>query len=129
MDTGHGHFLQDRQGKAMRPAFANESPKIPMKNYGLKSLPCPKSLKHPESRRIWKEITREYQLEISSQRILQGALETHQRVRALEVIVEAEGVIIEDRWKQKKVHPAALLVRDLKGAYMKALRSLGLMYE
>ena len=44
-------------------------------------------------------------------------------------LIEAEGLIVEDRFGQKKAHPAVAIERDAKASFLRCIRELGLDIE
>jgi P27 family predicted phage terminase small subunit len=81
----------------------------------------------PAAKRWWKELEREYSFETPDQYLtLRCVLECYDRSEAAREIVAKEGAVIEDRFGQKKQHPATIVERDAKMAMLRGLRALGL---
>ncbi len=94
-----------------------------------KRLKPPKGLT-PEARRWWREIQAEYSIRDSAGLLLlQTAAEQFMRMRAEEVVIDAEGSTIKDRFDQRKQHPAVLNAREARSAMLKCLRALNLDLE
>jgi P27 family predicted phage terminase small subunit len=58
--------------------------------------------------------------------LLQTACEALDRMAAARRVIEADGEIVEDRYGQKKVHPACQLERDSRNGFLAAMRALSL---
>jgi P27 family predicted phage terminase small subunit len=87
---------------------------------------APKKLS-PEAKRLWRSITEEFQVADSAgMLLLQTALEAFDEMRQAQKILEVDGQVIEDRFKQKKQHPAALCVRDARNLMLRSLKALNL---
>jgi P27 family predicted phage terminase small subunit len=93
-----------------------------------KTPPAPPHLS-PEARDWWERILREWVLDDPSLLLLQAALESFDRMNAARLIVEAEGIVVRDRWGQLRPNPAVLAERDSRTAMCRALKQLGLDLE
>lgn len=82
----------------------------------------------PESRRLWRETTRVYQLEARHLAILVCALEAFDRMREAQAAVKADGAYVEGRFGMK-AHPGLAVERDSRLAFLRAQRELGLDLE
>jgi P27 family predicted phage terminase small subunit len=58
--------------------------------------------------------------------LLLTACEALDRMSAARRVIEADGEITEDRYGQKKVHPACQLERDSRNGFLAAMRALQL---
>jgi len=86
---------------------------------------APKHLR--DATRAWyAQIVEEYALEPHALRTLQAAGEAWDRYEQAREIVDAEGCIVRDRFKQPKKHPACGIELDARTAYLRAMRELGL---
>ena len=74
----------------------------------------------------WREFHRLFELDDDTLPILRELCEALDRKAEAQAILKAEGTIIEDRWKQKRQHPACALERDARLAALRAMRMLGL---
>ncbi len=95
----------------------------------MKIPTAPKGLS-AESKRWWKKLLSEYEISDSGGRLLlEEMLRALDRLRGAQGILQAEGVVIEDRFGQKKTHPAVLVERDSRSQFLTALRNLNLDLE
>ncbi len=95
----------------------------------MKLPTAPKGLS-AESKRWWKKLLSEYEISDSGGRLLlEEMLRALDRLRGAQGILQAEGVVIEDRFGQKKTHPAVLVERDSRSQFLTALRNLNLDLE
>lgn len=101
--------------------------KKPIKNNGFAKPP--KALS-PAAKRLWRDLMAEYALsDVAAKAILTAGLEAFDRMSAAKTLLDADGPVIEDRWKQKKMHPAACIEKDSRAAWMAALKALNLDIE
>ncbi len=77
----------------------------------------------------WREINRDWFLELPQMMILAAALQSFDRMLQAKSIVDSEGLTIVDRFGTPRPHPAALLERDARSAMERALKSLNLDLE
>jgi len=75
---------------------------------------------------LWREIQATWSLDAAALELLRCACESLTRADECAAIVNAEGTTVRDRWGQVKVHPVALLERDLRGQASRQLAALGL---
>src|SRR2546421_11072903 len=80
----------------------------------------------PEARKLWKEITAQWDLEPDAMAILQQACEALDEVRRAQETLEKEGRVVKDRFGQPKQHPECLNLRDARAAFLKSLKQLNL---
>jgi P27 family predicted phage terminase small subunit len=99
-----------------------------MKTSEDKIPPAPQGLS-PEARRLWKRVLTAWELNPGEKYVLTQACECLDTLRAAEAIVEKEGQVFTDKYGQPKIHPAALLVRDLRSQLLKSFKQLGLKDE
>lgn len=81
-----------------------------------------------ESRRLWRETVKSYDLEARHEAILLVALEAFDRMREAQAAVKADGAYVEGRFGMK-AHPGLSVERDSRLAFMRAVRELGLDLE
>ena len=81
-----------------------------------------------ESKRLWRETTRVYQLEPRHEAILLCALEAFDRMRQAQAAVTRDGPYTEGRFGMK-AHPALAVERDSRLAFLRSQRELGLDLE
>jgi len=74
---------------------------------------------------LWKKISAETELDEPALLILQTMVEQYERVLEARVLIKAEGIVVMDRFGQKKQHPACAIERDANAAMMRAWRLLG----
>jgi P27 family predicted phage terminase small subunit len=82
-----------------------------------------------EAQGHWRRITQLYDLDAASLPILEGGLEAFDRMREAQAILATEGIVITDRFGQRKQHPATLVERDAKATLLRNLKALGLDLE
>ncbi|MGD0247848.1 MAG: P27 family phage terminase small subunit [Candidatus Limnocylindrales bacterium] len=81
-----------------------------------------------ESRRLWRETVRTYDLEARHEKILMVALEALDRMREAQAAVKADGAYVVGRFGMKS-HPGLAVERDSRLAFLRAVRELGLDLE
>lgn len=77
----------------------------------------------------WKTIVTDFALESHHLKILEAACGAWDRAEQARALLAKEGLTITDRFKQPKVHPAALIERDNKTLFARLVRELGLDVE
>jgi P27 family predicted phage terminase small subunit len=82
-----------------------------------------------EARRWWHRVNELYELDQPTLLILESALESFDRMRQAQAIIKAEGVVIDDRFGQKKQHPATIIERDSKQTLLRHWKALALDLE
>jgi P27 family predicted phage terminase small subunit len=93
------------------------------------SLPKPPRRLSREAGEWWKKINEGWQLDDAALLLLGSALECFDRMREAQGILAREGIVVKDRFGQKKQHPATLIERDAKMAMVRSLRALNLDIE
>jgi len=95
-----------------------------------------KSSKAPPPRHLsvkakawWRRLVNEWVLDDAGLLILQAGLEALDRMIEAQAILKVDGSITEDRFGQKKQHPATLVERDSRSAMLAALKQLHLDLE
>lgn len=83
----------------------------------------------PPTRKWFDEICRDYHLQSHHLRLLLTAGEMWDRASAARAEVERDGITIQDRYGQPRVHPAVECERSSKVLFIKALREMGLDCE
>jgi P27 family predicted phage terminase small subunit len=89
---------------------------------------APKKLSR-EAKAWWGKIVSEWDLDDPALLLLESALEAFDRMREAQQMIAEDGAVIEDRFGQKKAHPATLIERDSKGTLLRTLRALNLDIE
>ena len=83
-----------------------------------------------ESRKWFKKIATEYQIDDSGGLLLLGTLcETIDRLRKAQAIIEAEGETIIDRFGQVKAHPLLAIENNARIGLLACIRQLNLDLE
>ncbi len=89
----------------------------------------PKALSAP-AKRLWRALVAEYELaDVAAVAFLTAGLEAFDRAAAAKALLDAEGLVVKDRWGQSKSHPAATIERDNRAAFLAALKQLNLDIE
>lgn len=93
------------------------------------STRCPKHLS-VDSKRIWREIVAEYQIEdCAGLRILRVALESYDRAQACRKQIDREGLTVRDKFNQVKSHPLLSAERDSRQGFLAGIKALSLDLE
>jgi phage terminase small subunit len=83
-----------------------------------------------EAKRLWKTLTREYDISDSGgTSILKSGLEARDRSEGCRLRIDVEGLTIEDRFGTSKPHPLLAAERDARGQWLAALKQLCLDLE
>ena len=82
-----------------------------------------------EARGWWRRITAEFEIDGGAALVLQTTLEAFDRSRQARAALEKDGLLIEDRFRQKRAHPAAAIERDAFAVMLRGWRLLGLDIE
>lgn len=77
----------------------------------------------------WKAVCTEFDLGDDDKTLLESACIMLDRAAAARAIIDKDGVIIEDRFEQKKPHPAIDIERQSQLAFVRIRRELGLDIE
>lgn len=93
-----------------------------------KRPPAPSHLS-ARSRTFWRRIHAEYELEVHQTEILRRLCEVIDRCDAARERLDAEGVVVLDRFDQLKTHPAVAIERDARLAIARLTRELNLDTE
>ena len=94
-----------------------------------KSNPQPPKHLSRESRAWWRSVVSDYELELHHLKLLQSACESLDRVAEARLLIERDGVVIEDRFGQQKPHPACDIERHNRALFARMLRELALDVE
>jgi P27 family predicted phage terminase small subunit len=97
-----------------------------MKKSDQDNLPQPPSHLSSEAANWWTAIVSEFELLPADLKVLQAAAESWDRAQQARQEVEADGLTVEDRWGQKKQHPAVNVERDSRAAFVRCVRELRL---
>ena len=79
-----------------------------------------------EAKLWWKTIMSEWNLDATGVLYLNNAMESFDLMRKAQVIIDRDGLVIMDRFKVPRQHPATLILRDAKNALVKNLQALNL---
>jgi P27 family predicted phage terminase small subunit len=87
---------------------------------------APKNLP-AEGRKLWDRLVGEFELDDEgSQVLLRVAVEAYCRMRQAAAILDKEGLVSIDRFGQTRAHPATLIERDSRAAFVATVKSLHL---
>lgn len=89
---------------------------------------CPKHLSK-EAAKWWREINRGWHLDAAALLLLQTGLEAFDRMRAAQAEIAEHGVVLVDRFAQRKSNPATVVERDCRTAVLAAFGKLNLDLE
>jgi P27 family predicted phage terminase small subunit len=90
--------------------------------------PAPKQLSR-EAKSWWRTFVEGWDMDDSALLILEGALESFDRMRQAQELIASEGVTCKDRFGQVKQHPATCVERDAKATMLRHLKALNLDLE
>ena len=79
-------------------------------------------------RRLWRAVTRAYELEAHHREILAAACEACDRMTEAREVVDEEGITVEGRFGPK-AHPAVAVELNSRTAMLRAIRELGIDVE
>src|SRR5690348_13925722 len=89
----------------------------------------PETLSEP-ALSMWHQLQTEYQItDKGGLVILTAACESFDRMRDAQELVKREGLTVNDKYGQKKTHPAVIIERDARAAMLSALKQLNLDLE
>ncbi len=100
-----------------------------MINSDEKSPRPPKGLSR-EAKSWWRKLVAEYAIEDEAGFLmLQTSLEAFDRMRQAQGVLKEDGLVVTDRWGQKKAHPLVTVERDSRAQMLAALKALNLDAE
>jgi phage terminase small subunit len=79
-----------------------------------------------EARVWWQTIQSEWNLDSTGILYLNTAMESYDLMKQAQAILDREGLVITDRFKVQRQHPATLILRDAKNQMLKNLEALHL---
>lgn len=90
-------------------------------------IPRTPKLLETAGKKFWKKVLNEFEIESEHdlERLFQ-ACRCLDEIADAETVIKAEGLFIEDRFKQRREHPGAKLIRDNKTLFCRIIRELGL---
>jgi P27 family predicted phage terminase small subunit len=91
--------------------------------------PKPPTSLSRKARVWWGRITSEWTFGDAELLVLQTAMESFDRMAQAQELIAADGPVIEDRFGQKKQHPATFVERDSRASMLAALKQLKLDIE
>jgi P27 family predicted phage terminase small subunit len=91
----------------------------------LVKLPPPPAHLSEEMQAWWRAVLAEYELEPHHILLLRVACDAHDRLREAQDVLAREGLTIETSTGQK-MHPAVLIERDSRTAFVRTIRELDL---
>jgi P27 family predicted phage terminase small subunit len=93
------------------------------------SLPKPPAKLSREAKAWWRKVVAGWDLDDACLLILESALEAFDRMRQAQDLLAKEGIVVKDRFKQLKQHPATMVERDAKATLLRNIKALGLDLE
>ncbi len=100
--------------------------KKPPKKTGFADPPAHLS---PEAKGWWARVISGWDLDDPSLLLLESALELFDRMRQAQRLIKKDGMVVKDRFGQRRPHPACLIERNSKLGMLRHLRELGLDLE
>ena len=82
-----------------------------------------------ESKRLWRSVLGDYELEKRHEASLSTALEALDRMRQAQAQLAEDGLTTVDRYGGVKARRAVVIERDSRTAFLRAMRELGLDLE
>ena len=80
-----------------------------------------------EARAWWERLQKGYVIvDEGGLALLEQAARSFARVEAARKILDADGLVLADRFGQQRAHPAAAIERDARSGLLQALKALGL---
>jgi phage terminase small subunit len=80
-------------------------------------------------RRFWLDVTADFDLEPHQEKLLLVACDALDRANQARLVVDAQGLMVDDRYGSPKPHPLIAVERDARVVFMRALRELALEEE
>lgn len=80
----------------------------------------------PPTRAWWRSVVDDYDLEPHHERILTLAADAWDRATEARETIAAEGAYVDDRFGQRKAHPAVAVERDSRIGFARLIRELDL---
>jgi P27 family predicted phage terminase small subunit len=97
-----------------------------MKN-STKSKPKPPESLSKEAKTWWQQLVDQFEIDdAAGLMLLQQAMHAFDETVVAKAAIEKDGAVIEDRWGQKKQHPAVLNLRDARNLMLRSLKALNL---
>jgi P27 family predicted phage terminase small subunit len=92
----------------------------------MTKLPAAPAHLRLETRRWWRQIVADYELESHHLRLFQAVCESWDEYRSATEVVRRDGQTVVDRFGQLKPHPLIAVARDARIAFYRGLRELAL---
>jgi P27 family predicted phage terminase small subunit len=93
---------------------------------GRQQVPKPPKELRPETKRWWRQIGTDYELESHHVRLLTLAAFAWDRAMQATEAIKADGAYVHDRYGCPKQHPALAIERDNRVLFARMLRELAL---
>ena len=90
-----------------------------------KGFPAPEHLEKG-SKNLWKQVNSRYVLTDSQRAMLQVGLEARDRADDCKAAIDADGVVVLDRFGAAKAHPLLSSERDGRALFIQVMRKLNL---
>ena len=91
-----------------------------------KRPPQPPAHLAKRGKKLWKSVVENYDLEQHHRDLLQSACEQLDRADSARREIEEHGVILLDRFQQRKQNPAVEVERQAHATFLRCLREMGL---
>ena len=82
-----------------------------------------------EAQGWWRKVVSGWTLDAAALLLLHSGLESFDRMREAQLALAADGIVIEDRFGQKKAHPAVQVEADSKAILLRTIGVLNLDIE
>lgn len=110
-----GTFRPDRDGPRLT-ASVTPRPRIPA---------APRHLS-ARSRKLWRAVCREYEIDDAGRAVLMVALQAYDRLEQARLIVAREGLLLTGPRGAVRANPALRIERDARAGFLAAVGRLGL---
>ena len=98
--------------------------------YGTEKRPQPTRGKlTAEARRLFARVVDEFEIDDTAAAILETACEAWQRMREAQKVLDADGIVVVNRFDEKRPHPAVAIERDARTAFYAGIKMLHLDME
>ncbi len=93
----------------------------------MNKVPKPPADLSAEGRKLWRAILADWGIADSAHlAVLHVGLQALDRAARCRAAIDAEGEVVQDRFKQKKPHPLLSAERDARSSFFQAVKTLGL---
>ena len=77
-------------------------------------------------KKLWKDLLEGWDIQREQFVLLQALCESQDRISELTEMLKREGLVVEDRFGQKRPHPATLILKGENGSFARLFKLLAL---